>query len=68
MNALHFDCPDYSWQTVTCDRCERTYQCTPQDDHYCTAEGDHCCEACLLRDAGVPLIVLETGKPLGGPQ
>ena len=22
------------WQQVTCSRCKRTYQCTPQDDYY----------------------------------
>jgi hypothetical protein len=22
------------WQQVTCRRCKRTYQCTPEDDYY----------------------------------
>jgi len=22
------------WQPVTCRRCKRTYQCTPEDDYY----------------------------------
>ena len=24
------------WQQVTCRRCKRTYQCTPEDDYYGT--------------------------------
>ena len=41
------------WQQVTCRRCRRTYQCTPEDDYYGAgvdkpgpAEG--VCFACLL--------------------
>lgn len=52
----HRNC-NYAWKQVRCDRCGRTYQCTPSDDYYCVAEGDHCCESCLLR--GRSLIVLD---------
>ena len=48
-HAAHTAC-DNADKTVTCDRCGRTYVCTPSDDFYCAAEGDHCCERCLLRD------------------
>ena len=44
----HADCGSHAYQQVTCDRCHRTYQCTPADDYYCAAEGDHCCEPCLF--------------------
>lgn len=43
----HVDC-DNAYKQVTCDRCGRTYTCTPSSDYYCTPEGDHCCEPCLL--------------------
>jgi hypothetical protein len=46
---------DFAYKQVTCDRCGRTYQCTPADDHYCAAEGDHCCQPCLT--GGLPLRV-----------
>jgi hypothetical protein len=49
----------FAYQEVTCDRCGRTYICSPSDDFYETAEGDHCCEQCLLgglRLAGEVLI------------
>jgi hypothetical protein len=41
------------WQQVTCRRCERTYQCTPEDDYYGTdvekpGPGEGVCFACLL--------------------
>jgi hypothetical protein len=40
----------YAWQRVTCDRCGRTYQCTPSDDFYCAYDSpDHCCESCLVQ-------------------
>lgn len=42
------DTASRAYQMVTCDRCKRTYQCTPSSDFYCAAEGDHCCEPCLL--------------------
>jgi hypothetical protein len=43
----HSKC-DYAGRQVTCDRCKRTYRCTPSSDYYCTPEDDHCCEPCLL--------------------
>jgi hypothetical protein len=41
------------WQQVTCRRCGRTYQCTPQDDYYGWETPDPgpdegVCFACLL--------------------
>ncbi len=45
----HANCGSNAGKTVTCDRCWRTFVCTPRDDFYCAAEGDHCCEACLMR-------------------
>ena len=51
----HSTC-NFAWKQVRCDRCGRTYQCTPSDDHYCSAEGDHCCEPCLI--GGLPVTVL----------
>lgn len=41
------------WQQVTCRRCNRTYQCTPEDDYYgvkapCPGPGEGVCFSCLL--------------------
>ena len=41
------------WQQVTCSRCKRTYQCTPEDDYYGVKKanpgpGEGVCFACLL--------------------
>ena len=41
------------WQQVTCRRCKRTYQCTPEDDYYGWGTPDPgpdegVCFACLL--------------------
>ena len=43
------------WQQVTCRRCKRTYQCTPEDDYYGANAGDELpgpdegvCLGCLL--------------------
>lgn len=43
------------WQKVTCRRCRRTYQCTPEDDYYGHPPGspqpgpeDGVCFSCLL--------------------
>lgn len=40
------------WQQVTCRRCERAYQCTPEDDYYSvTAKPgpqEGVCFSCLL--------------------
>lgn len=41
------------WQQVTCRRCKRTYQCTPEDDYYgveVAGPGPHegVCFGCLL--------------------
>lgn len=47
MTADHSTC-DHAWKQVTCDRCHRTYRCTPADDFYCTP--------CLL--GGMPLHVV----------
>lgn len=55
----HSNC-DHAWQQVTCDRCQRTYQCTPADDFYCAAAGDHCCEPCLI--GGLPLHVVRIDR------
>lgn len=55
MSSVHPAC-DNAGKTVTCDRCRRTYVCTPSDDYYCTPD-DHCCEACLI--GGLPVFVVE---------
>jgi hypothetical protein len=41
------------WQQVTCSRCRRTYQCTPEDDYYGwkaanPGPDEGVCFACLL--------------------
>lgn len=54
----HATCGSKAYQQVTCDRCKRTYQCTPTDDFYCAAEGDHCCEPCLLGDMGTAGLIV----------
>ena len=41
------------WQQVTCRRCKRTYQCTPEDDYYGREAAnpgpqEGVCFACLL--------------------
>ena len=41
------------WQQVTCSRCKRTYQCTPEDDYYGWGEAnpgqrEGVCFTCLL--------------------
>lgn len=41
------------WQQVTCRRCKRTYQCTPEEDYYgagveLPGPGEGVCFACLL--------------------
>jgi len=39
-----------AWKYVTCDRCGRTFMCTPSDDFYCVdGSPDHCCESCLVQ-------------------
>jgi hypothetical protein len=41
------------WQQVTCRRCKRTYQCTPEDDYYSAGGPDEgTCFRCLLIEAG----------------
>lgn len=43
---------DARWQEVTCSRCKRTYQCTPEDDYYgppggrAAGPGDGVCFMC----------------------
>lgn len=56
MSSVHPDC-DHAGQEVTCDRCKRTYMCSPSDDYYCTPVGDHSCEACLV--GGLQLFTVE---------
>jgi hypothetical protein len=41
------------WQQVTCSRCKRTYQCTPDDDYYgvrgpLPGPDEGVCFSCLL--------------------
>jgi hypothetical protein len=57
--AGHENCKAVSraYTEVTCDRCARTFLCTPSSDFYCAAEGDHCCEPCLIN--GRELIVID---------
>lgn len=59
----HSQCNN-AWKQVTCDRCKRTYQCTPSNDFYCASEGDHCCEPCLL--GGLPLHTVVLPQASGG--
>lgn len=44
----HANCPQSADLEVTCDRCGKTYQCSPDADYFCAVEGDHCCEPCLI--------------------
>ena len=58
---MHEDCGGNAYKQVTCDRCGRTYTCSPSDDYYCNfPEGDHSCEACLLADMGVSEMTVMT--------
>lgn len=51
MANLSFDC---RWKWVSCAKCGREYQCTPNDDYYnATSAQDGLCEVCLL--AGMKL-------------
>jgi len=63
------------WQQVTCQRCKRTYQCTPLDDYYGVGASnpgpdEGVCFDCLLilsgRDpATTPVMVIDaTGAPV----
>jgi hypothetical protein len=63
------------WQQVTCRRCNRTYQCTPEDDYYgAGAEqpgpDEGVCFACLLvlngydPDTTQVLVIGEGGQEL----
>jgi hypothetical protein len=47
------------WQTVTCNPCGRTYQCTPWDDYYPNSNGG-CCESCLLGGRKIDVTIVET--------
>jgi hypothetical protein len=61
------------WQQVTCSRCNRTYQCTPEDDYYgADPEGplpgpdEGVCFSCLLALNGfdpetTPVQVIDIG-------
>lgn len=62
--AAHADC-DFADKQVTCDRCGRTYVCSPWDDFYCAAEGDHCCERCLV--SGRQIANIDPEAPLDEP-
>lgn len=54
--GVNHDSCYHAYETVTCDRCKRTFVCTPSDDFYCAAEGDHCCEHCLVGDLTVLVV------------
>jgi hypothetical protein len=62
--AGHENCTNNAYKPVTCDRCGRSYVCTPDADFYCAAEGDHCCESCLLLDRGISKIITLTPADL----
>ena len=57
------------WQQVTCRRCSRTYQCTPEDDYYGAGvdkpgPDEGVCFACLLvlndfDPDGTPVLVID---------
>jgi hypothetical protein len=59
----HANCGGHAYQQVTCDRCKRTYQCTPSSDYYCAAEGDHCCEPCLLTGIAPDGVIVVDARP-----
>lgn len=56
MTGVHAAC-DNAGKKVTCDRCGRTYVCSPSDDYYCTPDGRHSCESCLI--GGLQLITVD---------
>lgn len=66
------------WQQVTCRRCKRTYQCTPQDDYYGwgvvnPGPQEGVCFACLLilsghDPAATPVMVLYTDGTQADPR
>lgn len=61
----HANCGGNAYKPVQCDRCRRTYKCSPWDDYYCSPEGDHCCESCLVGGKQIAYIDLEA--PLDKP-
>jgi len=62
----HTNCGSNAGKSVTCDRCKRTFVCTPWDDYYCAANGpDHCCESCLV--GGSPIAYIDLGALLDEP-
>lgn len=64
--TIHENCGGNGYEQVTCDRCGRTYTCTPSDDYYCGfPEGDHCCERCLLK--GMSVKTMTVVGPVGLP-
>lgn len=62
----HSKCSN-AYKQVTCDRCGRTYTCTPSADLYCMPKGDHCCETCLCIDMRVSKITTVTPDDLTSP-
>lgn len=54
---------NFAYRQVTCDRCGKTYRCTPFTDYYCAPEGDHCCEACLLDGRQIAVIDIDSPLP-----
>lgn len=50
----HADCDGSIGQSVTCDRCGRTWTCTPPDPYYCVAGGGHRCDTCMDGSAEAP--------------
>jgi hypothetical protein len=61
----HCDSRSFAYTTVRCDRCGRTFTCTPFDDFYCADDGDHCCEACLIAPTGATMMAfIDPNAPL----
>lgn len=65
MASTHDQCGGNAGKQVTCDRCGRSYVCSPWDDYYCATDGDHCCESCLV--GGVKVAYIDPEAPLSGP-
>ncbi len=62
----HDQCGGNAYQQVQCDRCKRTYQCTPFDDYYCVTDSEeHVCESCLV--GGAPIASIDLEAPLADP-
>ena len=38
-----------AWKTVSCSKCGKTYQCTPEEDYYNSTNATNgVCEKCLV--------------------